>query len=181
MPLYALDGHEPELPARERYFIAPNAEVIGAVRLGEDVGIWFGAILRADCESIDIGARSNIQDGCVLHCDPGFPVFIGEDCTIGHRAIVHGCHIGSNSLIGMGATLLNGVRLGEGCLVGANALLTEGKIFPPRSLIIGSPGKVARQLDDDAYARLTQSARRYVANARRFAAGLTPIGVARDD
>jgi carbonic anhydrase/acetyltransferase-like protein (isoleucine patch superfamily) len=176
MPLYALDGRAPELPGRECCFIAPDAQIIGAVRLGEDVGVWFGAVLRGDGEWIDIGARSNIQDGCVLHTDPGYPLTVGEDCTIGHRAILHGCRIGANSLVGMGATVLNGVVLGEGCLVGAQALLTEGKVFPPRSLIMGSPGKVVRVLDDEAYARLTLSARHYVENGRRFAARLKPIG-----
>jgi carbonic anhydrase/acetyltransferase-like protein (isoleucine patch superfamily) len=176
MPLYALDDRVPELPGQKRCFIAPDAQIIGAVRLGEDVSVWFGAVLRGDGELIDIGARSNIQDGCVLHTDPGYPLTVGEDCTIGHRAILHGCRIGAHSLVGMGAILLNGVVLGEGCLVGAHALLTEGKVFAPRSLIMGSPGKVVRLLDDEAYARLTLSARHYVENGQRFAAGLKPIG-----
>jgi carbonic anhydrase/acetyltransferase-like protein (isoleucine patch superfamily) len=178
MPLYALDGRAPDVPAQGRYFIAPDAHVIGAVRLGDEVGVWFGAVLRGDCELIDVGDRSNIQEGCVLHTDPGFSLTIGEDCTIGHRAILHGCRIGRNSLVGMGATLLNGVVLGEGCLVGANALLTEGKEFPARSLIVGCPGKVVRTLDDEAYAAITRSARHYVQNWRRFAAGLIPVAPA---
>lgn len=176
MPIYALDGRAPELPAPGRFYVAPDAHVIGAVRLGDEASVWFGAVLRGDNDDIEIGARGNIQDGCVLHTDAGLPLIVGQDCTIGHRAILHGCRIGANCLIGMGATLLNGVTLGEGCLVGANALLTEGKVFPPRSLIVGAPAKAMRQLDDDAFVRITQSALRYVENWRRFAAGLRPIG-----
>ncbi len=175
MPLYALDGVKPELPADGHYWIAPGARVIGRVRLGVDASVWFGVVLRGDNEEIYIGPGSNVQDNSVLHTDPGFPVSIGENCTIGHRAILHGCTIGDNSLIGMGATLLNGARIGANCLVGANALVTEGKSFPDNSLIVGSPAKVLRELDQDAIAHLTESAVRYVANWRRFAKGLTEI------
>ena len=176
MPLYALDGLRPKLPAADRYWIAPNAQVIGKVALGEDCGIWFGATLRGDTEWITIGARSNIQEGSTLHTDYGFPLDIGEDCTIGHNAILHGCTIGAGSLIGMGAIILNGAKIGAGSLVGAGALVTEGKEFPERSLIVGSPARASRTLDDAAVARLLDSARRYVENGRRFAAGLVPIG-----
>jgi carbonic anhydrase/acetyltransferase-like protein (isoleucine patch superfamily) len=175
MPLYALGPLLPECPENAEYWIAPDAHVIGKVKLGENVGIWFGAVLRGDNEIITIGQGSNIQEGAVIHTDPGFPVTIGQDCTIGHRAIVHGCSIGNNTLIGMGATVLNGAKIGNNCLVGANALITEGKEFPDGSLIVGSPARVIRQLDAEAIARLTLSARTYVANWKRFRADLRQI------
>ncbi len=175
MPIYALGGVRPILPAAGRYWIAPDANVIGDVALGEDCGIWFGATLRGDNERISIGARSNIQEGATLHTDMGFPLVVGEDCTIGHQAILHGCTVGPGSLIGMGAVVLNGARIGAGCLVGAGALVTEGKIFPDHSLIVGAPAKAIRALDEAAVARLRLSAAHYVENARRFAAGLVAI------
>jgi carbonic anhydrase/acetyltransferase-like protein (isoleucine patch superfamily) len=175
MPLYALAGAKPELPADGRFWIAPGAQVIGDVRLGVDASVWFGVVLRGDNEQIFIGPGSNVQDNSVLHTDPGFPLSIGENCTIGHRAILHGCTIGDNSLIGMGATILNGAKIGRNSLVGANALVTEGKTFPDNSLIVGSPAKVLRELDADAIARLTESAARYVANGRRYATGLAQL------
>lgn len=175
MPIYALDVTSPKLADAKSIFIAPDAHVIGDCRLGTDVNIWFGAVLRGDNEPIIIGKRSNIQEGAVLHTDPGFPLEIGEECTIGHRAILHGCVIGDGSLIGMGSTILNGARIGRGCLVGANALITEGKEFPDYSLIVGSPAKVIRMLDDAAVAKLRQSADNYVRNGKRFAAHLTRI------
>ena len=175
MPLYALDVKSPKLADAAGIFIAPDAHVIGDCRLGADVSIWFGAVLRGDNEPIIIGNRSNIQEGAVLHTDPGFPLEIGEECTIGHRAILHGCVIGDGSLIGMGSTILNGARIGRGCLVGANSLVTEGKEFPDYSLIVGSPAKAIRTLDEDAVAKLRQSADNYVRNGKRFAAHLTRI------
>lgn len=171
MTLYDLDGKSPDI-ADSSVWIADSADVIGNVRLGADVGIWFGAVLRGDGELIDIGAGTNIQDNCTVHTDPGFPVSIGTNCTIGHKAIVHGCTIGNNSLFGMGATVLNGARIGDNCLIGASALVTEGKVIPDGSLVVGAPGKVIRQLDEAAIAGLTKSAEHYQANARRFAAGL---------
>ncbi|MGD0562601.1 MAG: gamma carbonic anhydrase family protein [Roseiarcus sp.] len=176
MPIYALDERKPVLPAAGRFWIAPNACVIGDVVLGEDCGVWFGATLRGDNERISIGARSNVQDGATLHTDPGFPLDIGEDCTIGHAAILHGCAIGAGALVGMGAIILNGAKIGRGCLVGAGALVTERKEFPDYSLIVGSPARVARALDDAAVAGLRRSAADYVDNWRRFAAGLVAIG-----
>ena len=176
MPLYALDDRTPTLPADDRYWVAPDANVIGKVILGEDVGIWFGATLRGDNEPIIVGARSNIQEGTVVHTDPGKPVIIGEGCTIGHGAIIHGCTIGNNSLIGMGATVLNGAVIGNNCLVGANALVTEGKIFPDNSLIVGAPAKAIRTLDAEAIEGLKKSAESYVRNWQRFKRGLKPIG-----
>lgn len=175
MPLYALGERTPATPAEDRYWIAPDAHVIGDVALGEDVGIWFGAVLRGDNEPIAVGARSNIQEGAMVHVDPGFPVTIGEGCTIGHHAIVHGCSIGDNSLVGMGATILNGARIGRNCLVGANALVTEGKEFPDNSLIVGAPARAIRTLDENAAAGLRKSAESYVRNWKRFARDLRRI------
>ena len=176
MAIYSLGGEAPSLPAPGTYWVAPDAHVIGRVRLGAEVGIWFGAVLRGDNELIDIGAGSNIQDGAMLHTDMGSPLVVGSDCTIGHHAILHGCRIGSNSLVGMGATVLNGAVIGANCLVGANALVTEGKDFPDFSLIVGSPAKVMRVLAPEMAETLRGSARRYVANWRRFVAGLQQIG-----
>ncbi|SMF69994.1 Carbonic anhydrase or acetyltransferase, isoleucine patch superfamily [Xaviernesmea oryzae] len=172
MPLYALGEFEPKLPAPDRYWVAPDATVIGKVELGEDVGIWFGSVLRGDNEPITVGAGSNIQEGVMIHTDPRYPVRIGRDCTIGHHAIIHGCIIGDNSLVGMGATILNGARIGSNCLVGANALVTEGKEFPDNSLIVGSPARAIRTLDEEAVEKLRQSAVRYVENWKRFARDL---------
>ncbi|GJE40610.1 gamma carbonic anhydrase family protein [Methylobacterium persicinum] len=175
MPLYALDMHVPQLADPDRTWIAPDAQVIGQVHLGVDVSIWFGASLRSDNEPIRIGDRSNVQEGVVMHVDPGFPLTLGEDVTIGHGAIVHGCTIGDGTLIGMGATILNGAKIGKGSLVGANALVTEGKEFPDHSLIVGAPAKAIRILDEAAIEGLRESARRYVENGRRYAKGLRRV------
>lgn len=175
MPLYALEHRHPRLPPPGEYWLAPDAQVIGAVELGAEVGIWFGAVLRGDNETISIGARSNIQEHAMLHTDMGFPLTLGEGCTVGHRAILHGCTVGANSLIGMGAIILNGARIGANCLVGAGALVTEGKEFPDNSLIIGTPAKAVRTLDEAAVAALRASSAGYVANWRRFAAGLRAL------
>jgi carbonic anhydrase/acetyltransferase-like protein (isoleucine patch superfamily) len=145
------------------------------VTLGNDVGIWFGATLRGDNEPITVGAGTNIQEGVMVHSDPGFPATIGDGCTIGHHAIVHGCTIGDNSLVGMGATILNGAKIGKNCLVGANALITEGKEFPDNSLIVGSPARVIRSLDDVAIAGLKLSAQKYIGNWKRFSEELHEI------
>lgn len=176
MPLYALDGVSPQLPGNGLYWIAPDAQIIGKVQLEADVSIWFGAVLRGDNEEIFVGAKSNVQDGSLLHTDMGFPLTIGPDCTIGHHAILHGCSIGENTLIGMGATLMNGVRVGRNCIIGANALLTEGKEFPDNSLIVGSPAKLVRVLETASADMLRDSAAHYAANGRRFAKGLVKIG-----
>ena len=176
MPLYALDGIEPQFEDRSTNWVAPDAAVVGDVRIGRDVGIWFGVVIRGDREAIAIGAGSNVQEHTVMHTDPGFPLTVGEGCTIGHRAILHGCTVGDNSLIGMGAVVLNGARIGRNCLVGAGALVTEGKEFPDNSLIVGSPAKVVRTLDEAAAERLRKSAADYVRNQRRFAAGLVKVG-----
>jgi carbonic anhydrase/acetyltransferase-like protein (isoleucine patch superfamily) len=166
MPLYALDGLSPHVSPG--VWLAPDAHVIGLVDLAPDVSVWFGAILRGDNEKISVGARTNIQDCAVLHTDLGYPLEVGEGCTIGHRAILHGCLIGANTLIGMGATLLNGVNVGRNCLVGANSLLTEGKAYPNNSLIIGAPARVVRELKESEIVQLRESAANYVANARRY-------------
>jgi carbonic anhydrase/acetyltransferase-like protein (isoleucine patch superfamily) len=172
MPIYTLGDLAPTLPPAGRFWLAPDATVIGDVDLGEDVGIWFGAVLRGDNAPIVVGARSNIQEGAMIHTDADFPVRIGEGCTIGHHAIVHGCSVGDNSLIGMGATVLNGARIGRNCLVGANALVTEGREFADGSLIVGAPAKAIRLLDEAAIDSLRRSAQSYVANWQRFARDL---------
>ena len=171
--IWELDGIAPEIDAEA--WVAPSADLMGKVRLGPGASVWFGAVLRGDNELIDIGAGSNIQENSVLHTDMGFPLVIGANCTIGHTAMLHGCVIGEGSLIGMGATVLNGAKIGKGCLIGACALITEGKEIPDYSLVMGSPGKVIRQLDEAAQARLIRSAEGYMANARRFRAGLKPV------
>lgn len=175
MPLYELDGHAPQTPASGRYWVAPGAHVIGKVVLGEDAGIWFGAVLRGDNEIISVGASTNIQENTMVHTDPGFPATIGSGCTIGHGTIIHGCTIGDNSLVGMGATILNGAKIGRNCLIGANALVTEGKEFPDNSLIVGAPAKAIRTLDDESIEKLKRSAANYAANWKRFSKGLKAI------
>ncbi len=175
MTLYALDGHRPELPEDGEVWIAPGAHVIGRVILHSGASVWFGSTLRGDNEPITVGAGTNIQENCVLHTDMGYPLTIAAECTVGHKAMLHGCTIGAGSLIGMGATVLNGARIGRGCLIGAGALVTEGKEIPDGALVMGAPGRVVRQLDDDVRAALIDSAHRYRANARRFAAGLVAL------
>jgi len=175
MPLYALDGERPRLPAQARAFVAPNAILIGRVELREDASVWFGCTLRGDNEWITVGERTNVQDGSILHTDMGFPLDIDADCTIGHNVILHGCTIGENTLIGMGATIMNGARIGRNCIVGANALITENKEFADNSLIVGAPAKVLRVLDADAAVRNRESAHHYVENARRYQKGLAPL------
>jgi carbonic anhydrase/acetyltransferase-like protein (isoleucine patch superfamily) len=173
VPLYTLDGISPDLPGENKYWIAPSADVMGRVRLFEDASVWFSAVLRGDNEWITIGEGSNVQDGCVLHTDPGAPLTIGKDCTIGHKAILHGCTIGDNSLIGMGAIILNHAKIGRNCLIGAGAFVGEGKDIPDNSLVVGAPGKIIRQIDDASAAKLTLSAQNYVRNWQRFAKGLS--------
>ena len=168
MTIYALGADAPSLPEDGDFWVAPDANVIGKVVLGEGVGIWFSSTLRGDNEALVIGDGTNIQENCVLHPDMGYPLTIGRDCTIGHKAMLHGCTIGDGSLIGMGATVLNGARIGRNCLIGAGALVTEGKDIPDASLVVGAPGRVLRQLDDAAIRALELSARHYRENMRRF-------------
>jgi len=164
------DSHPVHEPSES--WIAPNATLIGRVRLAREASVWFGAVLRGDNEWINVGERSNVQDGCVLHTDMGSPLDIGADCTIGHLAMLHGCSIGANSLIGIGAVVLNGARIGANCLIGARALITEGKVIPDGTLVMGAPGKVVRTLTAAEVAGLTAAAAHYVANWRRYARDL---------
>lgn len=173
MTLYALDGIAPEIASSA--WVAPGTHVIGRIRLDEDTSVWFGTTLRGDNELIHVGAGSNIQENVVCHTDMGYPLTIGAGCTIGHKAMLHGCSIGDNSLIGMGATILNGAKIGRNCLIGAGALISEGKEIPDGSLVMGMPGKIVRQLDEDAIEGLRNSARHYQQNARRYALGLKSL------
>ena len=175
MTLYALGDLKPTLPETGDFWIAPDANLIGQVVVGEAVSVWFGAMLRGDNEPIVIGQGSNVQENCVFHTDMGFPLTIGAGCTIGHKAMLHGCTIGENSLIGMGATVLNGAKIGKNCLIGAGALVTEGKEIPDGSLVMGAPGKVVRQLDEAAIQSLRASALHYQENMRRFRDDLKPL------
>lgn len=175
MPFYSIDGVAPQAQDDAQIWIAPDARIIGHVKLGIDVSVWFGAVLRGDNEAIVIGARTNVQEHTMMHTDPGFPLSVGEGCTIGHRAILHGCTIGDGSLVGMGAIVLNGARIGRNCLVGAGALVTEGKAFDDNSLIVGSPAKAIRVLDEAAVAGLRAAAQHYVDNGRRFRSGLVEL------
>ncbi len=172
MPIYAIDGKAPRFEDADSNWIAPDATLIGDIKVDRNAGFWFGVVIRGDNEPIVIGADSNVQEHTVMHTDPGFPLTIGQGCTIGHRALLHGCTIGDNSLIGMGAIVLNGARIGKNSLVGAGALVTESKEFPDNCLIVGSPARVIRPLDEAAIARLRASAAHYVANGKRFKAGL---------
>lgn len=171
--IYSLDGTAPQIDPEA--WVAPDANVIGDVRLAAGSSVWFGATLRGDNEPITVGVETNIQEACVLHTDMGYPLVIGAFCTIGHKAMLHGCTIGEGSLVGMGATILNGAKIGRGCLIGAGALVTEGKEIPDGALVMGSPGKIVRMLDAEAQARLLKSAAGYRANALRFRAGLKPV------
>ncbi len=159
--------------AKGDYWVADNAVVLGSVLLEQDASVWFNAVLRGDNELITIGEGSNVQDGAVLHTDPGCPLVIGRDVTIGHKAMLHGCQIGDNSLIGINAVVLNRVKIGRNCIIGANALITEGKEIPDNSMVLGAPGKVVRALSADEIEGLRLSAQHYVQNARRFRKSLT--------
>ena len=165
--IHALGGRRPVLEGSDT-FIAHNATLIGDVRIGEASSIWFNCVLRADQDGIVIGERSNIQDACVLHVDPGFPLNIGDHVTVGHKVMLHGCTIDDEVLVGIGCTILNGARIPSRCIVGANALVTENKTFPTGSLILGAPAKVVRELSDDEISGIRRSADHYVDNARRF-------------
>jgi carbonic anhydrase/acetyltransferase-like protein (isoleucine patch superfamily) len=175
MPIYALDDLIPQTPGEGRFWVAPDAHVMGNVILAEDVGIWFGAVLRGDNEPISIGARSNIQEGAMLHADTGFPLTVGADVTVGHHAILHGCTIGDGALIGMGATVMNGARIGAGSIVGAGALVTEGKEIPERSLVMGAPGKVVKEISPQQVQLIKMSAFHYVENWKKHRAQLKRI------
>ena len=173
MTLYSLDGVSPQID--EDSWIAPDANVIGKIVIQEGASVWFGATLRGDNEEIVIGKGSNVQENTIMHTDMGYPLTVGEGCTIGHKALLHGCTIGDNTLIGMGAVILNGAKIGKNCLIGANALITENKVIPDGSLVMGSPGKVVRELDEQGIQGLRASALNYQQNMRRFRAGLAQI------
>ncbi|MCL2713343.1 MAG: gamma carbonic anhydrase family protein [Alphaproteobacteria bacterium] len=176
MAIYELDGQAPDLPGEGNYFIAETASVIGKVRLKAAASVWFGAVLRGDSEWIELGEGVNVQDGTTCHTDPGFPLTIGANCTIGHNVILHGCTLEEGVLIGMGAIVMNGARLGRHCIVGAGSVITEGKEFPERSLIVGAPARVLRTLNPEQVARMGEGAKFYAANGARFGKGLKRIG-----
>ena len=171
--IYALGDLTPCID--ESAYVCDSAQVIGHVVLGPNSSVWFGAVMRGDNEALTLGAGANVQDQAVVHSDIGYPVHIGANVTIGHSAIVHGCKIGDGSLIGMGAIIQNGAMIGKGCLIGAGALVTEQKVIPDGSLVVGTPGRVVRQLDDQVIAGLLQSAQIYQNNARHFSQVLRPI------
>ena len=173
MAIYELDGLIPQIA--DSAWVADSAQVMGHVALGEDASIWFGTVIRGDTSIITIGARTNVQDGSVLHADVGMPLVLGSDVTVGHKVMLHGCTVGDGSLIGIGAVVLNGAKIGKGCLVGAGSLVTEGKEFPDGSMIMGSPAKVVRELTPEQIEGLRQSAKHYVANAHKFQSTLKKI------
>ena len=173
MSVYSLDDTKPQLA--DDVWVASSAKVVGNVILEAGSSVWFGTVIRGDNEPIKIGARSNIQDNAVLHSDPGSPLTIGADVTVGHQAMLHGCTIDDNSLIGIGATVLNGAKIGKNCLIGAHALVTEGKVIPDNSVVMGSPGKIVKQIPQAQEAMLKASADYYVKNAQKFKNGLKPV------
>jgi carbonic anhydrase/acetyltransferase-like protein (isoleucine patch superfamily) len=175
MALYSLRGEAPDITPAGTCYVAESAVVIGKVRIKAGVGIWFGAVLRGDNEWIEIGERSNIQENCTLHTDPGFPLTVGEGCTVGHNVILHGCTIGPNCLIGMGAILMNGAKVGANCIVGAGALISEGKVIPDNSLVVGAPARVIRSTDADAVKLIEHAAEVYFQRWQNYAANLKRI------
>jgi carbonic anhydrase/acetyltransferase-like protein (isoleucine patch superfamily) len=166
--ILTFEGKTPSVPASS--FVAPNATLIGSVELGDEASVWFGAVLRGDTETIRIGTRSNVQDGVVVHSDPGFPVTIGEGVTIGHAAKLHGCIIEDGALIGIGATVLDGAVIGKHALIGANTLIPPGKVIPERALVMGSPGKVVRTLSEEEVEELGWGAKEYVHRSAQYLA-----------
>lgn len=176
MSFYAVENKKPILQGKG-HFVAPTATIIGDVILHSHASVWFNVVIRAENDTVNIGCNSNIQDGCVLHVDPGFPLTIAENVTIGHKAILHGCTIGEGSLIGMNAVVLNGAVIGRGCIIGANALVTEGMVIPDGSMVLGSPAKIKRQLPEDVKAGLLLAAQNYVKNAELFNSSLIALDV----
>lgn len=168
MPLYALNDWRPELPAEGQYWLAPNATLIGRVRLAAGASVWFGSVIRGDNDWISIGERTNIQDLCTLHTDPGIPLTVGSNVSVGHGAIIHGATVGDNTIVGMGATLLNRCKIGKNSIVGANALVPEGKEFPDNSLIVGVPGKAIRTLSEADLPMLLMNAEIYFQRWQRY-------------
>lgn len=176
MPIYELGGQMPQDPGEGRYYIADTAVVIGRVRLKVDASVWFGAVLRGDNELIEIGERSNIQDNCILHTDPGYPLTVGRDCTIGHSANLHGCRVGDHTLIGIGAILLNGSKIGKNCLVGAGTLVPARVEFSDNAVIVGTPGRQVRNIDEDTTKLIARSAETYVKRWQQYRQSLKRIG-----
>lgn len=176
MAIYELDGQGPELPADGNYFIADTAAVVGKVRLLDSASVWFGAVLRGDNEWIEIGEGSNVQDNCTCHTDPGFPLTIGRNCTVGHNVILHGCTLEDDALVGMGSIVMNGARIRRGSVVGAGSVITEGKEYPEYSLIIGSPARAIRTLTPEQATAMGRAAKSYQRNGPRFKNGLKKIG-----
>jgi carbonic anhydrase/acetyltransferase-like protein (isoleucine patch superfamily) len=174
MAIYELDGKSPQLG--EGAWIADSAQVIGDVELGPGASVWFGAVIRGDCEAIRIGRNTNIQDLSVLHADIGIPLVLGDNVTVGHQVMLHGCTIGDGALIGIQAVILNGAKIGKNCVVGAGSVVTENKEFPDNSLIVGAPAKAIRTLDEAGVAKLSHLAEHYVGNAKHFAKSLKKIG-----
>jgi len=174
MPIYQLGEDKPTIP--DSAYIAAEATVIGKVTLGENVSIWPGAVLRGDNDSITIGDGSNVQDNAVLHADPGFPLNVGDNVTIGHQAMLHGCTIGNGALIGIQAVIMNGAVIGKDCLIGAGALVPEGKVFADGKLIVGAPAKVVRELSDEDIAKMHRAAPGYVKRQEMYKAKLRRIG-----
>jgi len=175
MTSFRLDGESPTFPDEGQYWIAPNAMVLGRVILKKNASVWFGAVLRGDNAVIEVGENSNVQDNSVLHTDPGQPLIIGDNVTVGHMVMLHGCTIGEGSLVGIGAIVLNGAKIGRNCLIGAGALVTEGKEIPDNSMVMGSPGKVVRSISTEQGAAIAAGALHYVDNWKRFRAGLAPL------
>jgi len=167
MPVYSLGDRQPVFRTAN-YFIAPTASIIGSVTFGDQVSVWFSAVVRADNETIDLGDNVNVQDGAVLHADPGFPLRLARDVTVGHLAMLHGSTIGENTLVGINAVILNGCTIGKNCIIGANAFLPEGKVIPDNSMVLGSPGKIVRQISDEEATNLRRIASGYVARSARY-------------
>ena len=164
--IYDLEKNVPEINADS--WVAPNAIIIGKVKLEKNSSIWFNAVLRGDIEKIVIGENSNIQDGSVLHTDPGYPLTVGKGVTVGHMVMLHGCEISDDTLIGIGSTILNKAKIGKNCIIGANTLVTENKVIPDNSLVLGSPGKVIRKVTDDEIKVIRENAKHYVTNSKRY-------------
>jgi carbonic anhydrase/acetyltransferase-like protein (isoleucine patch superfamily) len=171
--LYRLGDHAPEF-ADDQHWIAPDAVLVGKVRLERDASIWFGAVLRGDNELITVGEGSNVQEHCVMHTDPGYPLVIGPHVTVGHMAMLHGCTIGEGSLIGIGAVILNGAKIGRNCLIGAKALIAENKEIPDNSLVMGIPGKIVGEVRPEQAERMRQGTANYVTKWQRFRREMTP-------
>lgn len=174
MSLFTIDGIRVELPENGDYWVAPNATLIGRVRLQAGASVWFNTVIRGDNDIIEIGERTNIQDGCVLHTDKGYPMVLAEGCTVGHMAMLHGCTVGPNTLIGIGSTVLNGTRIGANCIIGAHTLIAEGKEIPDNSMVLGTPGRVVRELSDEDAENLKKLSQHYVDNSARYRTSFQP-------